>query len=47
MKNATDIKKLRQDTRECMEKFVAWDTVVDFTKIKKGGVKIDEILFRL
>ncbi len=24
-----------------------WEEVVDFTKIKKGGVKIDEILSRL
>ena len=25
----------------------AWETVIDFTKIKKGGVDIDEILSRL
>ena len=25
----------------------SWEEVVDFTKIKKGGVKIDEILSRL
>ena len=25
----------------------AWEEVVDFTKIKKGGVKIDELLARL
>lgn len=24
-----------------------WETVVDFTKIKKGGVSIDEVLSRL
>jgi len=24
-----------------------WETVIDFTKIKKGGVPIDEILSRL
>ncbi len=24
-----------------------WETVIDFTKIKKGGVDIDEILARL
>lgn len=24
-----------------------WETVVDFTKIKKGGVKVEEILSRL
>lgn len=24
-----------------------WEEVVDFTKIKKGGVKVDEILSRL
>lgn len=24
-----------------------WETVVDFTKIRKGGVDIDEILRRL
>ncbi len=24
-----------------------WEEVVDFTKIKKGGVKIDEILSRI
>ncbi|OGF20343.1 hypothetical protein A2Y83_00680 [Candidatus Falkowbacteria bacterium RBG_13_39_14] len=24
-----------------------WEEVIDFTKIKKGGVKIDEILSRL
>lgn len=24
-----------------------WEEVVDFTKIKKGGIKIDEILSRL
>lgn len=24
-----------------------WETVVDFTKIKRGGVKLDEILKRL
>lgn len=25
----------------------AWEEAVDFTKIKKGGIKIDEILSRL
>ena len=25
----------------------SWEEVIDFTKIKKGGVKIDEILSRL
>lgn len=25
----------------------AWETVVDFTKLKKGGVKIQDILSRL
>ncbi len=25
----------------------AWETVVDFTKIKKGGVAVDELLSRL
>lgn len=25
----------------------AWEEVVDFTKIKKGGVKIEEILARI
>lgn len=24
-----------------------WETVVDFTKIKKGGIKIDDVLSRL
>ena len=24
-----------------------WETVIDFTKIKKGGVDIDELLARL
>ena len=24
-----------------------WDTVVDFTKIRKGGVPIDEVIARL
>jgi len=24
-----------------------WETVVDFTKIKKGGVKLEEVLKRL
>ena len=24
-----------------------WETVIDFTKIKKGGVSIDELLKRL
>lgn len=24
-----------------------WETIIDFTKIKKGGVHIDEILSRL
>ncbi|MFH1191920.1 MAG: hypothetical protein V1655_00415 [bacterium] len=24
-----------------------WEEIVDFTKIKKGGVKVDEILSRL
>jgi len=24
-----------------------WEEVIDFTKIKKGGVKLDEILTRL
>ncbi|TSC84702.1 MAG: hypothetical protein G01um101413_86 [Parcubacteria group bacterium Gr01-1014_13] len=24
-----------------------WDEVVDFTKIKKGGIKVEEILSRL
>jgi len=24
-----------------------WEEVIDFTKIKKGGVKIDEVLSRL
>ncbi len=25
----------------------AWETVIDFTKIKRGGVRLDEILKRL
>ena len=25
----------------------SWKKVIDFTKIKKGGVKIDKILYRL
>lgn len=24
-----------------------WEEVIDFTKIKRGGVKIEELLFRL
>lgn len=24
-----------------------WETVIDFTKIKKGGVKLDDVLSRL
>jgi hypothetical protein len=24
-----------------------WETVIDFTKIKKGGVKIEDLLSRL
>jgi len=29
------------------KKFAKWVTIIDFTKIKKGGVSIDEILMRL
>jgi len=47
MKNVISVKKLKQNTQENIKKFIIWETIVDFTKVEKGGVKIDEILFRL
>ena len=35
-----EIKPLAEDNSR-------WETVVDFTRIKKGGVKIDDILSRI
>lgn len=35
------ISPLNQETEE------QWEEVIDFTKIKKGGVKLEEILSRL
>jgi len=29
------------------KKSVEWITIIDFTKIKKGGVSIDEVIKRL
>lgn len=43
MQNIVTLKKLREN----MQKEELWEEVIDFTKIERGGVDIDEILKRL
>lgn len=51
MKNISDLKNLitniYQYVKEMIDNDGKWEEVVDFTKIKKGGVEIDEILTHL